>query len=225
MIRTTLLVAAVSPVVAGCATASRGSCDSSPVPVALPSWEVPGLEDATGAVTLSVLVDEQGRTRGLRIQDSSGHPMFDETIRFTVQSTRFEPARVNCDPVEQWMTVTVPVGHVGISSYLNKDEMHMALVREYPPLLRDADTRDGTRPKESLPRPPHPITVFDESRFGGLRLLKKPRSQVLRVYLSGTVTGSASWSCPSSTRSISSAINIPATGAFLNWFPEVPTAM
>lgn len=140
MIRTTLLVAAVSPAVAGCATASRGSCDSSPVPVALPSWEVPGLEDATGAATLSILVDEQGRIRDLRIRDSSGDPMFDETIRFAVQSTRFEPARVNCDPVEQWMTVTVPVGHIGMGSYLNKDEMHMALVREYPPLLRDAGT-------------------------------------------------------------------------------------
>ncbi len=140
MIRTTLLVAAVSPAVAGCATASRGSCDSSPVPVALPSWEVPGLEDATGAATLSVLVDQQGRTRDLRIQESSGHPMFDETIRFAVQSTRFEPARVNCDPVEQWMTVTVPVGHVGTGSYLNKDEMHMALVRDYPPLLRNTGT-------------------------------------------------------------------------------------
>ena len=67
-------------------------------------------------------------------------PMFDETIRFAVQSTLFEPAWVNCDPVERWMTVTVPVGHVGISSYLNKDEMHMALAREYPTLLRDTGT-------------------------------------------------------------------------------------
>lgn len=140
MIRTTLLVAAVALAVAGCATVSKRSCDSSPVPVALPSWEVPGLEDDTGAVTLSILVDEHGQTRDLRIRDSSGLPMFDETIRFAVRSTVFEPARANCDPVEQWVTVTVPVGHVGESSYLNKDEMQMALAREYPPLLRDAGT-------------------------------------------------------------------------------------
>jgi hypothetical protein len=45
------------------------------------------------------------------------------------------------------------------------------------------------------------------------------------VYGIFTCSGSASWSCPFSHASISSAIRWPTGGAFLNWFPLVPTAM
>jgi len=44
------------------------------------------------------------------------------------------------------------------------------------------------------------------------------------VYTPVTFTGSASWSWPFSTASINSAMQCPATGAFLNWFPLEPMA-
>ena len=44
------------------------------------------------------------------------------------------------------------------------------------------------------------------------------------VYTPVTRTGSASWSWPPSTASISSAMQWPATGAFLNWLPLDPMA-
>jgi len=137
MIRFLTLIPGVATC-AGCATSAPSACDSSPVPAAL---AVPNLSDFPdrGAMTLSVLVDTQGRTGDTRVLSSSGLPSVDEMMRFAVRATRFVHGGDNCKPVERWMTITVPAEDAGKGiQFTNKDELQRMIEREYPPLLRDS---------------------------------------------------------------------------------------
>lgn len=147
----TVLPLTVATISVGCAAGHRtpaglivgAACDLPPAPIELTVPDFSGFEGRRGAIALSVLVGERGKVVDARIETGSGFPVFDQAMLLATRVARFRPGTVNCDPVEQWTTVTIPAEDVSGDagpSYLNKNEMEEMLDKEYPPLLRDGGT-------------------------------------------------------------------------------------
>jgi len=60
-----------------------------------------------GRVLLRVLVDEEGRTKAVEVNTSSGHDMLDQAATEALKKWRFVPARAGGKPVEAWVKVPI----------------------------------------------------------------------------------------------------------------------
>jgi protein TonB len=64
-------------------------------------------EGKEGRVLLRVLVDEEGRTKAIEVNTSSGHDMLDQAATEALKKWRFVPARAGGKPVETWVKVPI----------------------------------------------------------------------------------------------------------------------
>lgn len=64
-------------------------------------------EGKEGRVLLRVLVDEEGRTKAVEVNTSSGHDMLDQAATEALKKWRFVPARAGGKPVEAWVKVPI----------------------------------------------------------------------------------------------------------------------
>ncbi|MGZ8423731.1 MAG: energy transducer TonB [Candidatus Binatia bacterium] len=64
-------------------------------------------EGKEGRVLLRVLVDEEGRTKAIEVNTSSGHDMLDQAATEALKKWRFVPARVSGIPIETWVKVPI----------------------------------------------------------------------------------------------------------------------
>ncbi len=64
-------------------------------------------EGKEGRVLLRVLVDEEGRTKAIEVNTSSGHHMLDQAATEALKKWRFVPARVSGIPIETWVKVPI----------------------------------------------------------------------------------------------------------------------
>lgn len=64
-------------------------------------------EGKEGRVILRVLVDEEGRTKAIEINKSSGHNMLDRAAAEAIKKWRFVPARAGTKPIETWVKVPI----------------------------------------------------------------------------------------------------------------------
>jgi TonB family protein len=64
-------------------------------------------EGREGTVVLSVLVDEEGRSRSLEVNHSSGFEVLDQAAVQTVRRWRFHPARYGDKRVESWVKIPI----------------------------------------------------------------------------------------------------------------------
>lgn len=60
-----------------------------------------------GRVLLRVLVDEEGRTKAIEVNTSSGHDMLDQAATEALKKWRFIPARAGGKAVETWVKVPI----------------------------------------------------------------------------------------------------------------------
>ena len=60
-----------------------------------------------GRVLLRVLVDEEGRTKAIEVNTSSGHDMLDQAATEALKKWRFVPARADGRPIETWVKVPI----------------------------------------------------------------------------------------------------------------------
>lgn len=66
-------------------------------------WDA-GME---GRTTLRIFVTEQGAVDSARVEESSGHPVFDSAAVARAHSLRFEPARRGSEAVHTWVLLPV----------------------------------------------------------------------------------------------------------------------
>jgi protein TonB len=64
-------------------------------------------EGREGRVLLRVLVDDQGRSKQVEIQSSSGSDALDRAAAEAIRRWRFHPARWGDQPVESWLRVPI----------------------------------------------------------------------------------------------------------------------
>lgn len=64
-------------------------------------------EGKEGRVLLRVLVDEEGRTKVVEVNSSSGHAKLDQAATEALKKWRFVPARAGGKPVETWVKVPI----------------------------------------------------------------------------------------------------------------------
>lgn len=64
-------------------------------------------EGKEGRVLLRVLIDEEGRTKAVEVNASSGHDMLDHAATEAIKKWRFVPARAGGKPVETWVKVPI----------------------------------------------------------------------------------------------------------------------
>lgn len=64
-------------------------------------------EGKEGRVLLRVLVDEEGRTKAVEINSSSGHAHLDQAATEALKKWRFVPAQSGGKPVETWVKVPI----------------------------------------------------------------------------------------------------------------------
>jgi TonB family protein len=64
-------------------------------------------EGKEGRVTLRVLVDEQGRSKSVEVNRSSGSQALDQAAADVIQRWRFSPARSGNTPVESWVKILI----------------------------------------------------------------------------------------------------------------------
>lgn len=64
-------------------------------------------EGKEGRVLLRVLVDEEGRTKAIEINNSSGYDLLDQAATEAIKKWRFVPARVGGKPIETWVKVPI----------------------------------------------------------------------------------------------------------------------
>jgi periplasmic protein TonB len=64
-------------------------------------------EGSEGSVLLRVLVDEQGRSKKIEINSSSGTPALDHAAMQALRRWRFHPARYRDQAVESWLRVPI----------------------------------------------------------------------------------------------------------------------
>ena len=60
-----------------------------------------------GRVLLRVLVDDEGRTKAIEVNTSSGHEMLDQAAIAALRKWRFVPARASGNPIETWVKVPI----------------------------------------------------------------------------------------------------------------------
>lgn len=61
-----------------------------------------------GTVLLHVLVTADGTAETVRIKQSSGYPLLDESALTTVKQWRFRPATIRFQPVSEWYQLAIP---------------------------------------------------------------------------------------------------------------------
>ncbi len=61
-----------------------------------------------GTVVLRIQVKEDGSPGDVRIQQSSGYPLLDESALSAVRQWRFHPASINHRPVTEWYQIAIP---------------------------------------------------------------------------------------------------------------------
>jgi protein TonB len=76
----------------------------SPRPEYPPSARRDGRE---GRVLLRVLVDEQGKSKTIEVNQSSGSEALDRAAAEAITGWRFSPARRGSTPVESWVKIPV----------------------------------------------------------------------------------------------------------------------
>jgi periplasmic protein TonB len=64
-------------------------------------------EGREGRVLLRVLIDDQGRTKTVEINTSSGSSILDRAAAEAIQRWRFHPARYGDQPVESWLRIPI----------------------------------------------------------------------------------------------------------------------
>ena len=64
-------------------------------------------EGKEGRVLLRVLIDEEGSTKAVEVNASSGHDMLDHAATEAIKKWRFVPARAGGKPVETWVKVPI----------------------------------------------------------------------------------------------------------------------
>jgi periplasmic protein TonB len=64
-------------------------------------------EGREGRVLLRVLVDDQGRSKQVEINSSSGSEVLDRAAAAAIKRWRFHPARYGDQPVESWLRVPI----------------------------------------------------------------------------------------------------------------------
>jgi TonB family protein len=64
-------------------------------------------EGKEGRVLLRVLVDEQGRSKSIEVNNSSGSEALDRAAGEAIKRWRFSPARYGVRPVESWIKIPV----------------------------------------------------------------------------------------------------------------------
>jgi protein TonB len=64
-------------------------------------------EGREGRVLLRVLVDNQGRSKHVEINSSSGSDVLDRAAAETIGRWRFDPARYGDQPVESWLRIPI----------------------------------------------------------------------------------------------------------------------
>ena len=64
-------------------------------------------EGHEGRVILRVLVDDQGRTKTVEINDSSGSAALDRAAAEAIQHWRFHPARYDDRPIASWLRIPI----------------------------------------------------------------------------------------------------------------------
>ena len=64
-------------------------------------------EGKEGRVLLRVLVDEQGKTKAIEVNTSSGHDLLDRAATDAIKNWRFVPARVGGKPIETWVKIPI----------------------------------------------------------------------------------------------------------------------
>ena len=69
--------------------------------------EIARREGREGRVLLRVLIDEQGKTKSIEINRSSGSLPLDNAATDALKRWRFYPARAGDKPVESWVTIPV----------------------------------------------------------------------------------------------------------------------
>ena len=56
---------------------------------------------------MRVLVDEEGRTKAIEVNTSSGHDLLDRAAIEAIKKWRFVPARAGTKPIETWVKVPI----------------------------------------------------------------------------------------------------------------------
>lgn len=64
-------------------------------------------EGKEGRVLLRVLVDEEGKTKAIEVNTSSGHDMLDRAATEAIKKWRFVPARAGSKSIETWVKVPI----------------------------------------------------------------------------------------------------------------------
>ena len=64
-------------------------------------------EGHEGRVLLRVLVDDQGRSKRVEINSSSGNEALDRAAAEAIKRWRFHPARYGDKPVESWLRIPI----------------------------------------------------------------------------------------------------------------------
>ena len=64
-------------------------------------------EGKEGRVLLRVLVDEEGKTKAIEVNTSSGHDLLDRAATEAIKKWRFVPARAGGKPIETWVKVPI----------------------------------------------------------------------------------------------------------------------
>ena len=64
-------------------------------------------EGREGRVLLSVLIDDQGKTKSVEVSRSSGSDALDQAAANAIKRWRFHPARAADKPVESWVNVPI----------------------------------------------------------------------------------------------------------------------
>lgn len=64
-------------------------------------------EGGEGRVLLRVLVDEEGKSKTIEVNGSSGNEALDQAAREVIKRWRFSPARYGDRPVESWVRIPI----------------------------------------------------------------------------------------------------------------------
>ena len=65
-------------------------------------------QEEQGTVQLHILVRADGKAGEVRVRQSSGYPLLDESALIAVRNWRFHPASVNNKPVTEWYQLAIP---------------------------------------------------------------------------------------------------------------------
>ena len=74
-------------------------------------------EGREGRVLLRVLIDDQGRSKTVEINTSSGSQVLDRAAAEAIQRWRFHPARYGDQPVESWLRIPIEFRLADVKSW------------------------------------------------------------------------------------------------------------